>query len=83
MPQKSRKRKCFIGRTKESYTYWESIGVQRLAEIGVSNAATATTKISGVAKSEGTGDIYCTEDHTFTTMNGLPIPSDNVNNKKY
>jgi outer membrane receptor protein involved in Fe transport len=62
----------------------ESIGSQRLAEIGVSNAATATTKISGVAKSEGSGDIYIRglgDRYLSTTMNGLPIPSDNVNNK--
>ncbi len=62
----------------------ESIGSQRLAEIGVSNAATATTKISGVTKSEGSGDIYIRglgDRYLSTTMNGLPIPSDNVNNK--
>lgn len=62
----------------------ESIGAQRLSKIGVSNAATATTKISGVTKSEGTGDIYIRglgDRYLSTTMNGLPIPSDDVENK--
>jgi outer membrane receptor protein involved in Fe transport len=62
----------------------ESIGAQTLSKIGVSNAANATTKISGVTKSEGSGSIYIRglgDRYLSTTMNGLPIPSDNVENK--
>jgi len=62
----------------------ESIGTQRLSQIGVSNAATATTKISGITQSEGSGNIYVRglgDRYLSTTMNGLPIPSDNVQNK--
>lgn len=62
----------------------ESIGAQRLAQIGVSDAATATSKISGVTQSEGSGDIYIRglgDRYLSTTMNGLPIPSNDVNNK--
>jgi outer membrane receptor protein involved in Fe transport len=62
----------------------ESIGAQTLAKIGVSNAANATTKISGVTKSEGSGSIYIRglgDRYLSTTMNGLPIPSDDVENK--
>ncbi|TGV01918.1 TonB-dependent receptor [Flavivirga rizhaonensis] len=62
----------------------ESIGAERLGKIGVSNAATATTKISGVTRSEGTGEIYIRglgDRYLSTTMNGLPIPSDDVDNK--
>ncbi|TXD46307.1 TonB-dependent receptor [Polaribacter sp. IC073] len=62
----------------------ESIGAQTLAKIGVSDAANATTKISGVAKSEGSGSIYIRglgDRYLSTTMNGLPIPSDDVSNK--
>ena len=45
---------------------------------------TATTKISGVTQSEGSGDIYIRglgDRYLSTTMNGLPIPSNDVNNK--
>jgi outer membrane receptor protein involved in Fe transport len=62
----------------------ESIGAQTLAKIGVSNAANATTKISGVTKSEGSGSIYIRglgDRYLSSTMNGLPIPSDDVENK--
>ncbi|WP_299062590.1 TonB-dependent receptor [uncultured Polaribacter sp.] len=69
---------------KKATVIIESIGAQTLTKTGVSNAANATTKISGVTKSEGTGDIYVRglgDRYLSTTMNGLPIPSDNVDNK--
>ena len=55
----------------------ESIGAQELAKLGVSDAGTATTKISGVTSSEASGDIYVRglgDRYLYTTMNGLPIP---------
>ena len=61
-----------------------SIGAQELAKLGVSNVAQATTKISGVSSSEGSGDIYVRglgDRYFYTTMNGLPIPSDDVERK--
>ena len=69
---------------KKATVIKESIGAQTLAKVGVSNAANATTKISGVTKSEGTGSIYIRglgDRYLSTTMNGLAIPSDNVSNK--
>ncbi|WP_088324718.1 TonB-dependent receptor [Polaribacter tangerinus] len=69
---------------KKAVIIKESIGSERLSKIGVSNASAATTKISGVTKSEGSGDIYIRglgDRYLSTTMNGLPIPSDNVANK--
>jgi len=69
---------------KKAVIIKESIGAQTLAKVGVSNAANATTKISGVTKSESSGDIYIRglgDRYLSTTMNGLPIPSDDVANK--
>ena len=69
---------------KKATVIKESIGSQTLSKIGVSDAANATTKISGVTKSESSGDIYIRglgDRYLSTTMNGLPIPSDDVNNK--
>ena len=69
---------------KKATVIKESIGAQTLAKTGVSNAANATTKISGVTKSEGSGNIYIRglgDRYLSTTMNGLPIPSDDVDNK--
>lgn len=62
----------------------ESIGAQELAKLGVTDAAVATTKISGVSNSEGSGDIYVRglgDRYLITTLNGLPIPSDDVEKK--
>ncbi|NJX16740.1 TonB-dependent receptor [Tamlana crocina] len=69
---------------KKAVVIKESIGAERLSKIGVSDASSATSKISGVTKSEGSGDIYIRglgDRYLSTTMNGLPIPSDDVNNK--
>ena len=69
---------------KKAVIIKESIGAQRLSKIGVSDAANATTKISGVTKSEGSGNIYIRglgDRYLSTTMNGLPVPSDDVENK--
>lgn len=69
---------------KNSVNIKESIGAQELAKLGVSDAATATTKISGVTSSEASGDIYVRglgDRYLYTTMNGLPIPSDDVERK--
>lgn len=62
----------------------ESIGAKRMSSMGVSDAASATSKISGVTKNEGSGDIYIRglgDRYLTTTMNGLPIPSDDVEKK--
>ncbi|MFK5972586.1 MAG: TonB-dependent receptor [Flavobacteriaceae bacterium] len=62
----------------------ESIGAQELAKIGVSDAATATTKISGVSASEASGDVFVRglgDRYLSTTLNGLTIPSDDIDKK--
>ncbi len=62
----------------------ESIGSERLTKLGITNAAVATSKISGVTKNEASGDIYIRglgDRYLSTTMNGLPIPSDDVEKK--
>lgn len=69
---------------KKATVIKESIGAKRLSNLGVSNAAGATSKITGVTKNEGSGDIYIRglgDRYLFTTMNGLPIPSDDVAKK--
>lgn len=78
------KESALLVEQKKSAVIKESIGATRLSKIGVSDVATATTKISGVTQSEGSGNIYIRglgDRYLSTTMNGLPIPSDNVQNK--
>ena len=55
-----------------------------LAKLGISNAASATTKISGISKSEGNGEVFVRglgDRYLYTTLNGLPIPSDDIEKK--
>lgn len=62
---------------KKSVSIKTSIGAQELATKGVSDAEGAVTKTAGVSKGDknvvvrGLGDRY-----NATTMNGLPLPSD-------
>tara|TARA_R110002050_G_scaffold204522_2_gene340017 strand:- start:1400 stop:4294 length:2895 start_codon:yes stop_codon:yes gene_type:complete len=69
---------------KRSVDITVAIGAQELGKIGVSDAATATTKISGVTSSQASGDIFVRglgDRYLNTTLNGLYIPSDNVDRK--
>ena len=69
---------------KKSVEIKESIGAIELAKLGVSDASAATAKIAGVSKSEGSGQIYVRglgDRYLTTTVNGLPIPSDNIDKK--
>ncbi len=62
----------------------ESVGAQQLSMQGVSDAATATSKITGVVKSESSGEVFVRglgDRYLSTTMNGLPIPSDDIDKK--
>ena len=62
----------------------ESIGAVELGKIGVSDVATATTKISGVSSSEASGDVFVRglgDRYLSTTLNGLTMPSDDVDKK--
>lgn len=62
----------------------ESIGAVQLAKLGVSDAAGATAKISGVSRTEGSGDVFVRglgDRYLTTTLNGLPIPSDDIERK--
>jgi len=62
----------------------ESIGAEQLSNLGVRNVSDATTKIAGVSKSDGAGQIYVRglgDRYLTTTLNGLPVPSDNIDKK--
>ncbi|WP_299182859.1 TonB-dependent receptor [uncultured Aquimarina sp.] len=83
--QTSREREeALLLEQKNAVQIKESIGAEQLTRLGVSNASAATTKISGVSKAEGSGDIYVRglgDRYLSTTLNGLPIPSDNIDKK--
>ncbi len=69
---------------KKATVIKESIGAQELAKKGISDAAGAVSKISGVSKEEGNSNVYVRglgDRYLNTTMNGLTLPSNDVNKK--
>ncbi|CAM1359215.1 TonB-dependent receptor [Tenacibaculum soleae] len=62
----------------------ESIGAQELSSKGISDAAGAVAKISGVSKQEGSNNVYVRglgDRYLNTTMNGLSLPSNDIAKK--
>jgi len=69
-----------INLQKKSVEVIERVGSVQLAKQGVGDAATAVTKATGTQKQEGSGQILVRglgDRYNSTTLNGLPIPSDN------
>ena len=69
---------------KKATTIKQSIGAQELARKGVSDAAGAVTKISGISKQEGGGNVYVRglgDRYLNTTYNGLTLPANNIEKK--
>jgi len=61
-----------------------TIGAQELDNKGISDLATAVTKASGISKQEGSNNIFVRglgDRYNSTTLNGLPIPSNNPSKK--
>jgi len=62
----------------------QSIGAEELARKGIDDAAGAVTKISGISKQEGGGNVYVRglgDRYQNTTYNGLPLPSNDIDKK--
>lgn len=62
----------------------QNIGAQEMSRKGVSNVASAITKVSGISKQEASGSVFVRglgDRYNVTTLNGLPLPSNNPFNK--
>ncbi|MGA1227647.1 MAG: TonB-dependent receptor domain-containing protein [Tamlana sp.] len=69
---------------KKAVEIKQSIGAEELSRKGVSDAAGAVAKISGVSKQEGSSNVYVRglgDRYQNTTLNGLSLPSNDVNKK--
>ncbi|HUH26392.1 MAG TPA: carboxypeptidase-like regulatory domain-containing protein, partial [Flavobacterium sp.] len=69
---------------RKSLEIKQQIGAQELSRKGVSDVAAAVTKTTGVNKQESTGGIFVRglgDRYNSTTMNGLPIVSNNPDTK--
>ena len=62
----------------------QAIGAEEISKKGISDVAAAVAKTTGISKQEGSGSIYVRglgDRYNSTTMNGLPLPSDDPSNK--
>ncbi|WP_445718734.1 carboxypeptidase-like regulatory domain-containing protein [Flavobacterium sp.] len=62
----------------------QSIGAEEISKKGISVVAAAVAKTSGISKQEGSSDIYVRglgDRYNSTTLNGLPLPSNNPSTK--
>ncbi|WP_417236291.1 TonB-dependent receptor domain-containing protein [Bizionia paragorgiae] len=69
---------------KKAVEIKQSIGAEELSRKGVSDAAGAVSKISGVSKQEGSSNVYVRglgDRYLNTTLNGLSLPSNDVSKK--
>lgn len=69
---------------KKANTMKQSIGADELSRKGVSDAAGAVTKISGISKQEGGSNVYVRglgDRYLNTTYNGLSLPSNDIEKK--
>ncbi|WP_419212812.1 TonB-dependent receptor domain-containing protein [Maribacter sp. X9] len=69
---------------KKTVTLETAIGAQELARKGANDAATALSKVTGISKEEGSGNVYVRglgDRFNITTLNGLPLPSNNTSKK--
>lgn len=78
------KESALLVEQKNAVEIKQNIGAQELSRKGVTDVAGAVTKTTGITKQEGSGNIYVRglgDRYNSTTMNGLPIPSNNVDKK--
>ena len=78
------KETALLAEQKKAVEIKQSIGAQEMSRKGVSDVATAVTKTTGITKQEGSGNIFVRglgDRYNSTTMNGLPIPSNNPDKK--
>lgn len=62
----------------------QAIGAEEISKKGISDVAAAVAKTTGISKSEGTSGIFVRglgDRYNMTTLNGLPLPSNNPSTK--
>jgi outer membrane receptor protein involved in Fe transport len=73
------KEATLLATQKKSVEMKQAIGSQEMARKGVSDAAAAVTKTAGITKLEGMKTVFVRglgDRYNSTTLNGLPLPSE-------
>ncbi|WCM40919.1 TonB-dependent receptor [Flavobacterium sp. CBA20B-1] len=69
---------------RKSLEIKQQIGAQELSRKGVGDVAAAVAKTSGISKQEGSNNVYVRglgDRYNSTTLNGLPVPSNDPEKK--
>ncbi len=69
---------------KKALVIKEAISAEALSRKGIDDAAAAVAQISGVSKQQGSDNVYVRglgDRYQSTTLNGLSVPSNNVDKK--
>ncbi|PCI31156.1 MAG: TonB-dependent receptor [Flavobacteriaceae bacterium] len=74
---------ALLAEQKKAVAIKQSIGAEELSQKGIGDAAAAVSKISGISK-EGASNVYVRglgDRYLNTTLNGLSLPSNDINKK--
>ena len=69
---------------KNAVAFKAAIGAEEISRKGVNDVANAVAKVSGVSKQDDSGNVFVRglgDRYNVTTLNGLPLPSNNPANK--
>jgi len=69
---------------KNAVSFKAAIGAEEISRKGINDVANAVSKVSGVSKNDDSGNVFVRglgDRYNVTTLNGLPLPSNNPANK--
>jgi outer membrane receptor protein involved in Fe transport len=69
---------------KNAVAFKAAIGAEEISRKGINDVANAVAKVSGVSKNDDSGNVFVRglgDRYNVTTLNGLPLPSNNPANK--
>ena len=75
---------ALLSEQRTSVEMKQQIGAQELSRKGVSDVASAVAKTAGISKKEGSNNVYVRgfgDRYNSTTLNGLPVPSNDPEKK--
>lgn len=78
------KESALLMEQQKAVTITQQIGAQELQRKGVSDAASAVTKVTGISRQDGSSGIFVRglgDRYNSTMLNGLPLPSNEPTNK--
>lgn len=75
---------ALLSEQRKSLEIKQQIGAQELSRKGVGDVAAAVAKTAGISQQEGTNNVYVRglgDRYNSTTLNGLPVPSNDPEKK--